>query len=154
MVILGSEYLLISSGLSLVSLADFLEGLNFVTHHTLVAELLKQVPFGLTMKQDVATYWRKNIFETSSGNFATNLLKFHIEEIGLKQIMYSIDYPYVRTFSCWLFFKSTRNIHRGLQVNIKDGTTWIDTLPRGVLDAQDFASFSRGLAIDILRLND
>lgn len=69
-----------------------------------VAELLKQVPFGLPMKQNVSAYWRTNIFETSSGNFATNLLKFHIEEIGLKQIMYSIDYPYVR--ACFdLFYR-------------------------------------------------
>ncbi|KJA22657.1 hypothetical protein HYPSUDRAFT_66874 [Hypholoma sublateritium FD-334 SS-4] len=97
------------------------------------SQLLKQVPFGLPMKQNVSTYWSKNIFETSSGNFATNLLKFHIEEIGLKQIMYSIDYPYV---------------------NMQDGTTWIDTLPKGVLNAQDFASFSRELAINILRLNE
>ncbi len=50
------------------------------------------------MKQDVATYWRRNIFETSSGNFATDLLKFHIGQIGLDRIMYSIDYPYVRAF--------------------------------------------------------
>ncbi len=37
---------------------------------------------------------------------------------------------------------------------MKDATTWIDTLPKGVLNAQDFAQFSRELAINILRLND
>jgi len=85
------------------------------------------------MKQNVTTYWRKNIFETASGNFATDLLKFHVGQIGLDRIMYSIDYPYV---------------------NMQDGTMWIDTLPKGVLNAQDFASFSRELAINILHLND
>lgn len=48
------------------------------------------------MLKNVSTYWRTNIFETSSGNFATDLLKFHIGQIGLDRIMYSIDYPFVR----------------------------------------------------------
>ena len=48
------------------------------------------------MLKNVSTYWRENIFETSSGNFATDLLKFHIGQIGLDRIMYSIDYPFVR----------------------------------------------------------
>jgi 2,3-dihydroxybenzoate decarboxylase len=48
------------------------------------------------MKKNVSTYWQENIFETASGNFATDLLEFHIGQIGLDRIMYSIDYPYVR----------------------------------------------------------
>jgi 2,3-dihydroxybenzoate decarboxylase len=60
-----------------------------------ISELLRQLPLGLPMKKNVTTYWRENIFETSSGNFATGLLNFHIEQIGLNRIMYSIDYPFV-----------------------------------------------------------
>ncbi|KAF8200323.1 amidohydrolase 2 [Pholiota molesta] len=55
----------------------------------------KTTSLGLPMKKNVTTYWRENIFETSSGNFATGLLNFHIEQIGLNRIMYSIDYPFV-----------------------------------------------------------
>lgn len=102
LVILASEYLRILLELKLVSQAPFLTR-NSVINYISVAELLKQGPFGLPMKQDVATYWRKNIFETSSGNFATDLLKFHIGQIGLDRIMYSIDYPYVRAHLLDLF---------------------------------------------------
>lgn len=63
-------------------------------------ELKRQVPFGLTMKQNVTTYFRTNIFETTSGNFAPDLLDFHINQIGLDRIMYSIDYPFVSPISC------------------------------------------------------
>ena len=47
------------------------------------------------MKKNVTTYFRTNIFETTSGNFATDLLRFHIGQIGLDRIMFSIDYPFV-----------------------------------------------------------
>ncbi|KAF9476899.1 hypothetical protein BDN70DRAFT_922969 [Pholiota conissans] len=95
-------------------------------------ELLKQLSFGLPMKRNVSDYLKENVFETSSGNFATDLLKFHIDQIGLEQILYSIDYPYQ---------------------NIPDGTVWVNTLPE-VLGKGGFASFSRDLAINLLHLND
>ncbi|KAF8968795.1 hypothetical protein BDZ97DRAFT_1755084 [Flammula alnicola] len=95
-------------------------------------QLLRQIVLGLPMKKNITTYFRENIFETSSGNFATNLLNFHIGEIGLDRIMYSIDYPYVA---------------------ISDGTAWVNTLPN-ILGKQNFNSFARQLAIEILRLND
>ena len=47
------------------------------------------------MKKNVTTYFHTNIYETTSGNFATELLKFHINQIGLDRIMYSVDYPWV-----------------------------------------------------------
>ncbi|KAF9476900.1 amidohydrolase 2 [Pholiota conissans] len=97
------------------------------------AELIRQLPLGLPMQKNVTTYWHENIFETSSGNFATDLLKFHIGQIGLDRIMYSIDYPFV---------------------NIPQGTTWVNTLPHGVLNKREFESFSRGLAIELLHLDD
>ena len=37
----------------------------------------------------------EHMFETTSGNFNTPLLKFHMETIGLSRIMFSIDYPFV-----------------------------------------------------------
>ncbi|KAF8968793.1 hypothetical protein BDZ97DRAFT_329211 [Flammula alnicola] len=95
-------------------------------------QLLRQITLGMPMKKNVTTYFRENIFETSSGNFATDLLKFHIGQIGLDRIMYSIDYPFV---------------------NIPDGTVWVNTLPH-ILNKQDFNSFARELAIQVLRLND
>lgn len=49
----------------------------------------------MPMQKNVTTYFHTNIFETSSGNFATDLLKFHIGQIGLDRIMYSLDYPFV-----------------------------------------------------------
>ncbi|PPQ94277.1 hypothetical protein CVT25_004934 [Psilocybe cyanescens] len=95
-------------------------------------ELKRQVPFGLTMKQNVTTYFRTNIFETTSGNFAPDLLDFHINQIGLDRIMYSIDYPFI---------------------NIPDGTTFINDLAR-TMKAEDHNSLARGLAIEVLRLKD
>ncbi|CAA7262640.1 unnamed protein product [Cyclocybe aegerita] len=45
------------------------------------------------IKQNITAYFKKNIYQTT-GNFATNLLKFHMGEIGLDRIMYSTDYPH------------------------------------------------------------
>ncbi|KAJ3507248.1 hypothetical protein NLJ89_g6412 [Agrocybe chaxingu] len=44
------------------------------------------------MKQNTTTYFKRNIYETTSSDFSTNLLKFHMGEIGLDRIMYSTDY--------------------------------------------------------------
>jgi len=60
-----------------------------------MAELQRQLVNGLPMKKNVTDYFHTNIYETTSGNFATELLKFHINQIGLDRIMYSIDYPFV-----------------------------------------------------------
>jgi 2,3-dihydroxybenzoate decarboxylase len=56
------------------------------------------------MLRNASSYWQTNLFETTSGNFATDLLKFHINQIGLDRIMYSIDYPFVRLSSHQNFF--------------------------------------------------
>ncbi|KAF8809855.1 amidohydrolase 2 [Phlegmacium glaucopus] len=95
-------------------------------------QLLRQVINGMPMKKNVTTYFHTNIFETTSGNFATELLKFHINQIGLDRIMYSIDYPFVA---------------------IPDGATWINTLTT-VLPKPGLESLRRDLAIKVLRLND
>jgi len=95
-------------------------------------QLLRQIVLGLPMKLNVTTYFHRNLYETTSGNFATDLLNFHIGQIGLDRIMFSIDYPYV---------------------NIPDGTTWLNSLTN-VLNPQDFKTLQRDVAIKILRLND
>lgn len=95
-------------------------------------ELLRQIPAGMPMKLNVSSYWKTNLFETTSGNFATSLLKFHMEEIGIDRIMFSIDYPYVE---------------------IPEGAQWIDeTLPR-VLSTEDLLKLKRETAIQVLGLN-
>jgi 2,3-dihydroxybenzoate decarboxylase len=95
-------------------------------------QLLRQIVLGLPMKLNVSTYFHRNLYETTSGNFATDLLQFHIGQIGLDRIMFSIDYPFV---------------------NIPDGTTWLNSLTK-VLTPPDFISLQRDLAIKVLRLND
>lgn len=83
------------------------------------------------MKLNVSSYWKTNLFETTSGNFATPLLKFHIDTIGLDRIMFSIDYPYV---------------------TIPEGAQWIDnTLPQ-VLPPADVLKLKRETAIQVLGL--
>ena len=72
-----------------------------------MTELLRQIPQDLPpMKKNVTTYFHTNIYETTAGNFATELLKFHINQIGLDRIMYSIDYPWVslRSFPYYTSF--------------------------------------------------
>jgi len=94
--------------------------------------LLRQTAQGMPMQRSVSSYWRTNIFETTSGNFATNLLLFHKLEIGLDRILFSIDYPYV---------------------TIPEGSNWVNSLTN-VLRPEELLSLKRGLAIDLLKLND
>ncbi|KAF8153948.1 amidohydrolase 2 [Crassisporium funariophilum] len=95
-------------------------------------QLLRQVALGMPMKANVTSYFHTNIYETTSGNFGIDLLKFHIGQIGLDRIMYSVDYPFV---------------------DIPDGTTYLNSLTK-VLKKQDLQSLTRELAIKVLHLND
>ncbi|TFK37550.1 amidohydrolase 2 [Crucibulum laeve] len=95
-------------------------------------QLRRQLPLGMPMKKNVTFYWSTNLFETTSGNFATDLLQFHMKEIGLDQILYSVDYPYV---------------------DIAEGAVWVDGLNK-TLNKKDLDSLKRGNAIKLLRLND
>jgi 2,3-dihydroxybenzoate decarboxylase len=86
------------------------------------------------MLRNVSNYWRTNLFETTSGNFATNLFKFHIGEIGLDRILHSVDYPLI---------------------SIPEGEEWLATLvPGGVLNKEELLALRRGRAIELLKLND
>ncbi|KAF4611591.1 hypothetical protein D9613_003656 [Agrocybe pediades] len=95
-------------------------------------QLLRQIPLGIPMKKNVTQYFHTNLFETTSGNFATDLLNFHIGQIGLDRIMFSIDYPFV---------------------NIPDGANWVQGLAK-TMSKEDFNALQRGLAEKVLRLNE
>ncbi|KAJ3874733.1 amidohydrolase 2 [Lentinula edodes] len=95
-------------------------------------QLLRQVPLGMPMLRNVSTYFHTNLYETTSGNFATTLLQFHIQEIGLDRILFSIDYPFV---------------------DIPSGATWVNSLDE-VLTPEELLSLKRGAAIKLLKLND
>ncbi|KIK67110.1 hypothetical protein GYMLUDRAFT_217062 [Collybiopsis luxurians FD-317 M1] len=95
-------------------------------------QLLKQIPLGMPMLRNVSTYFRTNLYETTSGNFATDLLQFHIKEIGLDRILFSIDYPFV---------------------DIPPGTEWVNGL-NNVLKPEELLSLKREAAIKLFKLND
>ncbi|KAJ7747361.1 hypothetical protein B0H16DRAFT_1555710, partial [Mycena metata] len=49
-------------------------------------QLARQIPGGMPILRNLSSYWRSNVFETTSGNFATELLHFHRTQIGLDRI--------------------------------------------------------------------
>ncbi|KAF8882798.1 hypothetical protein BD779DRAFT_903424 [Infundibulicybe gibba] len=93
--------------------------------------LQRQIPLGSPMLKNASAYWRTNLFETTSGNFATSLLKLHIDQIGLDRILYSIDYPFE---------------------TMEAGTAWVNTLGE-VIGQGNADSIKRGAAINLLKLN-
>jgi 2,3-dihydroxybenzoate decarboxylase len=99
------------------------------SNNYIYSELARQVSSGMPMLRNVSSYWKTNLFETTSGNFATPLLRFHIDQIGLDRILYSVDYPFVQ---------------------MTEGATWINSLP---MNHNDLIRLKRGLAIDVLGLN-
>ncbi|ESK90342.1 amidohydrolase family protein [Moniliophthora roreri MCA 2997] len=95
-------------------------------------QLARQVPQGMPMLRNVSSYWRTNLFETTSGNFATEILLLHNQTIGLDRILYSIDYPFVP---------------------MEQATEWVNSLD-SVLSAEELSRLKRGAAIELLKLND
>ncbi|KAF8882802.1 hypothetical protein BD779DRAFT_1541567 [Infundibulicybe gibba] len=81
-------------------------------------QLQRQVPEGLPMLRNASSYWRTNLFETTSGNFAT---------------------PFSSSISTKL-------------VSMSEGATWVDSLD-GSMDRGDTDSIRRGVAMDLLKLN-
>ncbi len=102
-------------------------------------ELLRQVVKGLPMRQNVTFYLQNNVFETTSGNFGTELFLFHSSQIGMDRILYSVDYPFV---------------------SMEQGESWLNgtlvgtaSLP-GALSPAELMELKRGRAIELLKLND
>jgi len=94
-------------------------------------ELQNEFQSDLPMNRTIASYWQTNLLETTSGNFATPLLEFHIKTIGLDRIMYSIDYPYV---------------------TMQGGQDWINKELPSILDSRDLFKLKRETAIRVLGL--
>jgi len=95
-------------------------------------QLARQIPEGMPMLRNLSSYWRTNVFETTSGAFATELLHFHSTQIGLDRILYSVDYPFVP---------------------IDQGAVWVDSDLSKTLSSDDLLAFKRGLAVEVLHLN-
>ncbi|KAJ7583407.1 amidohydrolase 2 [Mycena floridula] len=96
-------------------------------------QLQRQISAGMPMQANVTSYWQTNLLETTSGNFATELLQFHMNTIGLNKILYSVDYPFV---------------------TIEEGAAWVDGLADGVLDPEALLRLKRGAAIELFKLDE
>ncbi|KAJ7282983.1 amidohydrolase 2 [Mycena rebaudengoi] len=94
-------------------------------------QLARRVPQGMPMRRNFSSYWKTNIFETTSGNFATPVYHLHADEIGLNRILYSVDYPFVP---------------------LEQGAAWLKSLAQ-TMDASDVLALKRGLAVKVLHLN-
>ncbi|KAI0310495.1 hypothetical protein OF83DRAFT_1154866 [Amylostereum chailletii] len=95
-------------------------------------QLLRQVPEGMPMQKNVTFYLENNVVETTSGNFATDLLMFHSQQIGLDRIVYSVDYPFVA---------------------MEQGEAWLKNELPAVLNETELLALKRGRAIELLKLN-
>ena len=84
---------------------------------------------GLPMQRKVADYWRTNIYETTAGNFWTELMDFHSSIIGEERILYSVDYPFVM---------------------MQQGAAWVESLPYSEEQRLDFV---RNRAVELLKLD-
>jgi 2,3-dihydroxybenzoate decarboxylase len=91
--------------------------------------LARKVGTGMPMNRTFSSYWKTNLYETTSGNFATDLLNFHTSQIGAGQILYSVDYPFVM---------------------MEQGQEWVESLQMGPLEKWNFI---RGNAIQLLGLD-
>ncbi len=91
--------------------------------------LSRKVSAGMPMKRKFSDYWRTNIYETTTGNFWTELLDFHRSILGDDRILYSVDYPFVM---------------------MQQGAAWVATVP---LHEQSKLDFIRNNAIKLLKLD-
>jgi 2,3-dihydroxybenzoate decarboxylase len=110
-------------------------------------ELARQVPAGMPMLGNLSSYWQTNLFETTSGNFATDLLNFHIDQIGLNRIMYSV-YRLQFGFGWYLTVLQVDYPF----VSMDDGQAWLEGLA-ATMKSKDLLALKRGLAVEVLRLN-
>ncbi|KAJ7163602.1 amidohydrolase 2 [Mycena crocata] len=94
-------------------------------------QLAKQKPAGMPMLRNLSSYWKTNLFETTSGNFATDLLNFHANQIGMDRIVYSVDYPFI---------------------DMQEGEIWLEELSK-TMKKDDWVALKRGRAVELLRLD-
>ncbi|KAH7130921.1 amidohydrolase 2 [Dactylonectria macrodidyma] len=91
--------------------------------------LARRVREGIPMKRPFSSYWRTNIWETTTGNFWTDLLEFHRSVLGEDRVLYSVDYPFIM---------------------MQQGAEWVKTLKQSKSSEQDFI---RNHAIKLLKLD-
>lgn len=91
--------------------------------------LARRVPEGIPMKRPFSSYWRTNIWETTTGNFWTDLLEFHRSVLGEDRVLYSVDYPFIM---------------------MQQGAEWVMTLKQSKSSKQDII---RNHAIKLLKLD-
>jgi 2,3-dihydroxybenzoate decarboxylase len=92
--------------------------------------LARKVGTGMPMNRTFSSYWKTNLYETTSGNFATDLMNFHASQMGADRILYSVDYPFVM---------------------MQQGKEWVDSL---VMSEWEKLMFIRGNAIKLLGLGE
>ncbi|KAH6953816.1 hypothetical protein BKA56DRAFT_504376 [Ilyonectria sp. MPI-CAGE-AT-0026] len=91
--------------------------------------LARRVPEGIPMKRPFSSYWRTNIWETTTGNFWADLLEFHRSVLGEDRVLYSVDYPFIM---------------------MQQGAEWVMTLKQSKSSKRDFI---RNHAIKLLKLD-
>jgi predicted TIM-barrel fold metal-dependent hydrolase len=85
-------------------------------------------PHGYPAKHNVAHYFRKNFWCTSSGNFSTPALINAMTEMGAERVMFSVDWPFE---------------------DIGEGCDWFD---RAEISETDRATIGRANAIKLFKL--
>ncbi|KAJ7220586.1 amidohydrolase 2 [Mycena pura] len=94
-------------------------------------QLTRQMSLGMPMLRNLSSYWKTNLLETVSGNFATDLFNFHATQIGQNRILYSVDYPFV---------------------SMEQGETWLKGLEKS-MKKEKLLALKRGLAVEVLHLD-
>jgi len=89
-------------------------------------QLARQTP---PMKRTIREYYQRNLISTTAAEFANPLLDFHIEEIGVERIMFSIDYPFQ---------------------SLEEGVDWFNGIN---VSRRDKDLIKNQVAIDVLRLD-
>ncbi|KAL0563863.1 hypothetical protein V5O48_018199, partial [Marasmius crinis-equi] len=94
--------------------------------------LKAQTAPGLPMQKPLSWYFENNIYETTSGEFTTPLLRFHRERLGISRILFSIDYPFEP---------------------ISDATAWLESLSEMLTEEEEYA-LKRGNAMRLFKLKE
>jgi 2,3-dihydroxybenzoate decarboxylase len=101
----------------------------------------------MPMRRNFSSYWKTNIFETTSGNFATPVYHLHADEIGLNRILYSVGDFFAPMYE----FAELAQVDYPF-VPLEQGAAWLKSLAQ-TMDASDVLALKRGLAVKVLHLN-
>jgi gamma-resorcylate decarboxylase len=59
-----------------------------------IDNIVAKAPRGIPCKRTLGTYFRENVYVTTSGNFRTPSLLSTMLEVGSDRILYAVDYPF------------------------------------------------------------